>query len=215
MVNYPRVMTELETLAAAIRGRSLARYGDGELRICVGRQAISQRYHHELARELRGILKEATALACIPHMGTPNFARFWHKYNTPEFTLLYDHEQSYGSAFITRPDNAPWIDTVHYWDMVERLWLGRNVVLVHSGVKSFGDLMATALHVREVMCPARDAYDEIDRVEEEVGRPQHTVLICAGAMGTVLAERLACKGVHAIDCGHMGMFMRRFQEANK
>jgi hypothetical protein len=30
---YPRVLSEDETLDAALAGRSLARYGDGELRI--------------------------------------------------------------------------------------------------------------------------------------------------------------------------------------
>jgi hypothetical protein len=35
------------------------------------------------------------------------------------------------------------------------------------------------------------------------------VIICLGPTATVLAERLAKKGVHALDLGHIGMFMRR------
>jgi hypothetical protein len=57
---------------------------------------------------------------------------------------------------------------------------------------------------------SENSYQCIDRIEDEVGKPSGPVLICLGPTATVLAWRLARKGVHAIDLGHVGMFMRRF-----
>jgi len=77
------------------------------------------------------------------------------------------------------------------------------------------DLMKDgALLVREVWGSKRDAYSKIDDLEERIlegHRFDMPVLLCLGPTATVLAARLARKGVHAIDLGHVGMFMRRSQ----
>jgi hypothetical protein len=55
--------------------------------------------------------------------------------------------------------------------------------------------------------PQRDAYNEIDAIEAGIGTPKGTVFLCLGPCATVLAERLAVKGVHALDLGHLGRFL--------
>jgi hypothetical protein len=51
---YPEVLGERETLEAIHTGRSIARYGDGELRVALGRKCVSQEADENLARELEG-----------------------------------------------------------------------------------------------------------------------------------------------------------------
>lgn len=192
---------------------SLARFGDGELRIAVGGDCISQRQRHlTLVAELRTMLHKPRAgcLVCIPNIKsrTPK-AESWSNYNDRKFVGLYG-DFEFGSSFITRPDSAPWIDTPEYWASVHDLWRGKDVVLVVGDKKSVTTemLAGEAASVREVIGPRQNAYAEIDRIEEEIGEPPGVVIMCMGVTATVLAWRLAAKGVHALDLGHIGMFMK-------
>lgn len=209
MSAYPAVLSEDETLDAALAGRSLARYGDGELRIILGGDCVSQVRDPKLAREMADILatRNGPALPCIPNV-LASKREGWRTYLDPKFTALY-RGGPYGSSFITRPDSAPWIDRPDYWAKVHQLWDDKDVTLVLGTQRSLRPTeLPGARSVREVWGPRRDAWAEIDRIEEEVGTPSGPVLICLGPTATVLAARLAAKGVLALDLGHLGMFMR-------
>jgi hypothetical protein len=69
-------------------------------------------------------------------------------------------------------------------------------------------MLSEAASLRVVNGMRQHTYQIIDRFEEEIGKPSGPVLMCLGATATVLAERLAKKGVHALDLGHIGMFWR-------
>lgn len=210
--NHLSMVNEDDTIDLALQGMSLARFGDGELRLAIGGDAISQRERSpRLVAELQAMLKArpANCLVCIPNIdsATPK-AESWAKYAEPKFVALYG-PQVFGSSFITRPDSAPWIDRPDYWDKVEQLWRGKDVVMVLGDEKSLTpERCASAASIRVVHGPRKDAYAEIDRLEDEIGRPAGPVLMCLGVTATVLAARLAPKGVHALDLGHIGMFRR-------
>jgi hypothetical protein len=132
----------------------------------------------------------------------------WARYQTHDF-LKYFGKGPYGSAFISRPDSAPWIDTESYWASVRKLWEGRDIIFVAGSDRSLRDEdFASAYSVRKVEATRRDAYAEIDRIEEEIGLFSGPVILCLGPTATVLSARLAKKGVHALDLGHVGQFMR-------
>jgi hypothetical protein len=225
-VKYPShlsMVNEDDTIDLALQGMSLARFGDGELRLAIGADSISQRERSpQLMAELRAMLKErpANCLVCIPNIdsATPK-ADSWAKYADPKFVSLYG-QQVFGSSFITRPDSAPWIDRPDYWDKVEQLWRGKEITLVVGDEKSLTpERCASAAKIHIVQAPRKNAYTEIDRIEADVMttlrsiRPVPVpemcpVLICLGATATVLAARLSQRGVHALDLGHIGMFRR-------
>lgn len=210
---YPRVLSEHETLELAHAGVSIGRYGDGEFNHCFGKSNATQPADFNLTRELRELLlsDDSRFLPCIPNVysATP---KNWLEYAGRDVCGLL-RNRVYGSAFISRPDSAPWIDTPEYWDRVTDLWRGKDVVLAIGSRRSLVPaLLQQASSVRLVEYPSGSrgtgAYDKIDQIEEEVGRPSGPALLCLGPTGTVLAARLARKGVHGLDLGHIGMFLR-------
>lgn len=204
----PVIATEDETLAACAK-MSIARFGDGELRLAAGTACSSQRASDALRRELVKILAiDAGMMIAIPNFEATPRKDVWDKYAAPPFLPLY-RLLAYGSSFITRPDNAPWIDRPDYWEKVRSLWRNKTITLVVGDEKSLTpELMVGASRVDVVRGPRQHAYSEVDRIEEEIGTPSGTVLLCLGAAATVLAWRLNRKGVHALDVGHIGMFMK-------
>lgn len=202
-----RIWSEDETLDAALSGRSISRVGEGELKMAIaGLNLKSQVRTEKLANEIKAILTQpGPFVACLPrnYPGMPA-EPFWRKFERPLYRPFYKLDE-YGSAFITRPDVAPNIDRPDYWAKVRSLWAGKGVTLAGPGLKMLK--MPEAASVRLVQCPIVQAYAEIDRIEEEIGKPSGPVFLVIGATATVLAARLARKGVWALDMGHMGHFM--------
>lgn len=212
---YPTVQSEEDTLEAAHRGVSIARYGDGEYNHCFGKKNVSQPADPGLTKELREVLlsNDPRFLPCIPNVFSKSPKRdAWMKYTGPDILGLLA-PRIYGSSFISRPDSAPWIDTPAYWERIRDLWRDKDVVLAIGTERSLRiGMMPEAASVRVVQCPSGQkgdgAYAKIDEIEEEIGRPTGPAILCLGPTATVLAARLARKGVHALDLGHVGMFMR-------
>ena len=212
-MSYPIVMSERDTIEAAHEGRNLARYGDGELKIALGRDAKSQRGDPVLAKRLREILLGPTSrcLMCIPNIATDETPKvdFWRQYRSHAYTRLYSRGP-YGSSFVTRPDSAPWIDTPGYWKRFIDLWRDKDVVLVRGSSKSFtlADLHA-AKSVQEFIVSRQHAWVDYPYLMSELAKEKRLVILCLGATATVVAYDLAQLGVHALDLGHAGMFARR------
>jgi hypothetical protein len=217
-MKYPPIIDEQTTIETMLAGNSIARFGDGEWRCAIGGGCTSQHPDQKMAAELQACLRFTGAHFIV---GLPNpFAaqgapreESWIKYTQSQFTNLL-RKGPYHSSFITRPDNAPWIDTPEYWAKVRELWRDVDVILVVGDKKSITTEMigTEARSVREVLGPRQHAYAEIDRIEKEIlclhaAQPAR-VLICLGAAATVLAYRLARRGIHALDLGHIGMFLK-------
>ena len=208
-MKYPVVLDEQATLDRVCAGASLARYGDGEFKMAGHNAAIkSQCADATLSARLREILTDSGAcLVGIPNIqsDTPKAAH-WAKYAHYADLLA---KRPYVSSFITRPDSAPWINTPAYWAQVQSLWVDQHVTLVRGSSKSLtADDLVGAREVREILAPRQHAWAEYASLLERIGTPDR-VLICLGPTATVMAVDLCAKGVHAIDLGHIGMFLRK------
>lgn len=205
---YPTVLDELATMRLVAEGRSLARYGDGEFALCAARSIPCQSFSLTLQLRLLDLLKESgDCLIGIPNLHSPTpKTEFWQRQASASRFLA---ARRYVSAFITRPDSAPWIDTPEYWTLLESLWIGQDVTLVRGSGASLtkADLVG-ARQVREVFVPRRHAWLVYASLLARIGTPTRA-LLCVGPTATVLAADLAMKGVHAIDLGHVGMFLRK------
>lgn len=211
---YPRVLSELDTLRRVVAGESLARFGDGEFKMCRidGGSIKSEVGGLDLSARLRGILRDSgDCLVAIPdlHASGPKAERWLTFWGAAEY--LGDRE--YGSAFVSRPDSAPWIDTVDYWDLMARLWRGQAITLVRGSDKSFTKERLEADGagpVTEILAPRINAWGLYPELLAKIGRPERAIL-CLGPTATVMAVDLCAKGVHAIDLGHAGMFWKKRQ----
>lgn len=214
---YPKVVDENQTVEAVLRGKSITRFGDGEFRLAMGgEQNVSQVNHPKLRRELCEILATAQdfCLVAIPNM-SEKYPKWdsWKKY-VNKYPRLLNPSMTYYSAFISRPDSATVIDKPEYYERIESLWRGKDVVLVRGSERSLVEgrgPMLSANRVFPVICARRDAYTDIDDIEKVVvALNVNRVLLCAGAMATVLAYRLARRGFHALDLGHLGYLWRYY-----
>jgi hypothetical protein len=216
-VIYPQVLGELETLRQVVAGRSIARYGDGELKMVANVVGIkSQAPDARLSERLGQILRApGQCLVGIPNihgvinsdLSTDQKVEFWTKHL--RCAALLNPSVSYVSSFISRPDSAPWIDTVEYWALLESLWVGQDVTVVRGSGKSLApeDLVGAG-DVTDVLCRKQHAYQDYDEILSRIGTPKRA-LICLGPTATVLAYDLCRRGVHAIDLGHVAMFLRK------
>lgn len=208
-MKYPSVLGELETLKLVASGRSIARYGDGELKLASGAGGIkSQIGDPRLAVRLREILIDSgDCLVGIPNIrsDTPK-ADFWGRFMA--YGGMLGH-RTYVSSFITRPDSAPWIDTAEYWALLESLWIGQDVTIVRGSGKSLApdDLIGVGA-VTDVLCPRQHAFAEYKEILRRIGKPTRA-LLSLGPTATVLAADLSARGVHAIDLGHVALFLRK------
>ncbi len=211
MRNWPFVLDEMATLQRVLAGASIARYGDGELKMADHGVGIkSQPSDPVLSKRLKDILG-GDAGACM--VGIPNIhsktpkSEFWDKH--ARYAKMLDASRRYVSSFITRPDSAPWINTAEYWAALESLWAGLDVTLVRGSTKSLvAEDLQSARTVREIVAPRQGAWDEYASLLDRIGTPDR-VLMCLGPTATVMAVDLCAKGVHAIDLGHVGMFRRK------
>lgn len=222
-MRYPDVVDEPTTIRKALTGRSLARFGDGEIKLMFGKPCIFQEPDPRLQTMLKHCVRDVfgPCLPCIPRIASGKSPKesFWAKYRHRDVIGLYEpsRKATYGSAFISRPDSASvQIDTPDYWKLVRSLWAGKDVVLVRGSRKSLAlDLMMDAASVDLVRAPAENAFSEFDSLFERLRAEKRRVLLCLGPTATVLAWKLAQEGVHALDLGHVGMFMRKGTDNGK
>jgi hypothetical protein len=214
MNSYPTIRSEEETLRRVLAGASLARYGDGEFKHCDDQRNVSQAHDQRLSARLRDILvTSGSCMVGIPNIQaadrmTPDKAAFWRKQTGAAKWL--EASRVYGSAFVTRPDSAPWINTPDYWAQLESLWAGQDVTLVRGSQKGLTKEDLVGARVTEILCPRQHAFAEYDEILERIGKPRRAIL-CLGPTATVLAVDLCARGVHAIDLGHVALFLRKYR----
>lgn len=214
---YPtNVAGEFETLKALGKGRSLARFGDGELKMMYGSAYAREPANPKLATELFNTLNRPpkNLLVGIPTLD-PNGPKYanWIRHKE-RFERCVHGAFQYYSAFVTRPDSAPWIETDEYLSMVLALWQGKRALLLSEPdnklVKLMQETAGEFIH-REV--PSHECYRKIDHFEEmAVGLQPDVAVLSVGPTATCLASRLAGHGIQALDLGSIGGMLARLKE---
>jgi len=212
-MNYPNVIGEWETLLKVLDGKSIARYGDGEFNLVRGGNCVSQKKVPGIQTELQNILKskDENLLVAIPRLDprSPKNVN-WVKCCSHYGSYLH-HGKAYYSAFITRPDSAPWIATDTYFDGIESLWKGLDITMVYGSQRSLSvdfPPMQSAKTITVVETDYAHTYPKIDAIERQIRHAGNKrVLLMCGPTATCLAARLAGE-FHAIDLGHIGMWWR-------
>ena len=211
----PKILTPQETAEALQRGRSIARFGEGEFEyILGGRDSQFQKYDPRLADKLAGILKRGShgkLVVAIPGAaGRRHFLRYWNE-NLARVAPLLNFSAPYGDSQISR---EPGVRALHVREF-RKIWGGRRVVFI--GAPPPGDfypdscLYGNAKKHRLIATPPADAFDEYDRILKRAKKcPRGTLfVISAGFAATALAADLCAAGYQALDTGYLSINFKR------
>jgi hypothetical protein len=211
-MGWPKVHDEFETLTKLQQGFSIARFGDGEFKMMDGAGYVREPPNKKLAHELRQVMRSPHPM-CL--RGIPTFDPRSPKYSTwvkhtERFTRLLRAKGPFYSAFISRPDSAPWIRTREFALEFQKLWLGKRVAVLceinGSALRAVGERPS----VVHVICPSHKAYAQIDHFENRIVAEEVDIAILScGMTATCLAKRLAARGIQAIDFGSGGSFLAK------
>lgn len=211
-MGWPKVHDEFETLAKLQQGYSIARFGDGEFKMMDGAGYVREPPNKKLAHELRQVMRKPHPM-CL--RGIPTFDPRSPKYptwvkHTERFTKLLRAKGPFYSAFISRPDSAPWIRNREFALEFQKLWLGKRVAVLcemdGSALRAVGERPG----VVHVICPSHKAYAHIDHFENRIIAEEVDIAILScGMTATCLAKRLAARGIQAIDFGSGGSFIAK------
>ena len=207
-------------------GRSLARFGDGEMAWICGRARgyFGQENSERLSNMLINVLTSSDEKVLI---GIPNY--YGEDGNEPKFNKEYlearaahlaeyekkweeltSPERRYADAFITRVYyGRPERDAGWYFDKWKEVWNDRNVLIVEGAKTRFGvgnDLLDNARSVKRIIAPAENAFSKYDEIVQSV--KQHyqegmLILTALGPTATILAYELGICSQQAIDIGHL------------
>jgi Glycosyltransferase GT-D fold len=219
-MSYPRVADEFETVAKICKGFSIARIGDGEIKLME---------KNVYTRELTPVPKladELKALVQRPHrkclIGIPTMDENGDRYhNWKRHRARFERHfqavkgRKYYSAFITRPDcYLARLETREYYGHVIKIWNRKRTIAIVSEYDSKLLEYVRLTHLTpplHVPCPMYGAYAEIDRMQTAVRElaPDITLISC-GVTATALAHRLTVDGLQAVDLGSIGGFLLRW-----
>lgn len=221
-VPTPSVMSLQSTISHIVETRcSVARFGDGEIKLCSNIDLGFQKAAPSLCSALRTVLANGNEglLVCVPgvfgnldiymvhdrkhwkrHLSY--FRKSWYKYMS--------HEKLYGEAFISRfympyRDKSVAEEAVCLW---KKVWDGRDVLILEGEKTRLGvgnDLFDNVSSIKRILAPNVDAYSYYGELLRETKKfsVSHLVLIALGPTATVLATELCGCGYQAIDIGHI------------
>lgn len=213
---------EFATVRRLLKGKSIARFGDGELKILEGREYSREPRNASLTAEMRMVVDRPhpDCLVAIPTMDPvgPKY-RNWlrHEKRFCAHVRRGDGHRYY-SAFITRPDSAADnLESREYVELISQLWVGRErVVVVSEPCSKLLSCVQAANEVVHIECQSHGAYAEIDNLEQAVTSAAPTVaLLSCGPTATCLANRLAGRGIQGVDLGSIGGLLLRWMSPSK
>lgn len=222
MKKPPRVMSIDETMDYVIKNQpSIARFGDGEIKLTNGTDISFQKASSELTKRMREVLAadDEGFLPCIlsffdydpevndytnahwkKHMN--RYRHVWYKYTRPD---IY-----YGNSFISRfyiemEDKST---AGERFKKLKQFWEGRDIVIVEGEKSRIGignDLFDNVKSIKRILCPVSDAfekYNEILETSKKYGNSDVLFILAVGPTATVLAYDLFKCGFQALDIGH-------------
>ena len=200
---------------------SVSRYGDGEIKLVLGKNISFQPSSPQLQALLSKILIEKTPnhIVCIPNIfGSLNNYQAHDKKYWKEHLSIYrrrwyhhlDTKRVYYDAFISRC-YMPYIDkskSNYFFDLWKKIWEQKDLLIVEGEKTRLGvgnDLFHNTNSIKRILCPNTKAFTYYPRLLEEIKKyhKKHLVLLAIGPTATIIASDLAKEGYQAIDIGHI------------
>lgn len=201
---------EEETLDLILSGKSLVRYGDGEIEIIRGLSIYSgifnHRYFKELSSDLKRILNEKNKdlVVAIPHKYLIENAKdkiHW-QYSQYNYYKYLNSKISYGDAFVFREISDKTVKKL------TKFLAKKDLIFVGNSSSKLLPKNKVFSKAEFVKVPNNDSYKEFDRIYNDIlkkvskfDKKNVLVLIGCGPVANVLVDKLSKKGIQAIDHG--------------
>ena len=225
------VLNSEDTVRLIVSSRcSVSRFGDGELRLIFhymqhgnadnyGEDTFFQ-YSVALAEKLMEIYKSSLPnhLLCVPYnlkdssVNKWKTRTYWEREWLERYPMLDDLNlnRTFGDASFVRfyMDRLDIKDYQSYIVLLKKIWENQDVIIVEGERTRLGmgnNLFDNAKTIQRILCPAMDAFDKYDQIENEVKKvsKDKLLLIALGPAATILAYELHQCGYQAIDIGHI------------
>ncbi|MDA3890385.1 MAG: GT-D fold domain-containing glycosyltransferase [Salinivirgaceae bacterium] len=209
---YPEVCSVRKTFdKLANSNLSIARFGDGELLLSIGRNIKFQKANRKLRLRLVAVLNDINNPNCIIALVEYNkkhnndySKQFWFE-NISDFGKLFLNNEEYFNARITRE-----LDKEDF-HILKEIWDEKNIIFVTGKDSRFNTnhvLFNNARSKHFIYSKARNAWDEysstLNRVIKESNNIDKPIVICSlGPSATVLAYDLSKMGIRTLDLGHI------------
>ena len=219
----PKVLSISETINyIKIHNCSVARFGDGEMKLINGHPIKFQVFDELLSSSLAHILETDSnhkLLVCIPdtfaNLGEfePSARKYWRHFmahNRANWKRLLHKNIIYGNAFISRPymifkDKSK---ARNHIDCIMSIWENRHILVIEGEYSRLGvgnDLFKFASSVTRILCPNNNAWHFKNEILNHISKfsKDYIILLALGPTATVLATDLSELGYLAIDIGHI------------
>ena len=203
---HPPVLSRKESIDIIVRDNaSVARYGDGEYKLCRNKHLRFQRNSRELAARLREILycDVPNFYAAVAPLAIVTEQSVWRD--------IFVHNYQIVVKLGSQPRLNAFIRTVNCENDINQMrhiWQNRKVALItNNEVRQMVvdcDLFANASQLDFISAPSAEAFGECQSILEQAKqRPSDTLfLLSLGPTATVLAYELHLCGYQAVDIGH-------------
>lgn len=218
----PFILSIDESISYVINNHvSVARFGDGEIKLIAGKDLPFQKCEQRLQSLLIEVISSdlPNLLVCLPgtlvdlslydHQSLIHWKKhlsyyraYWYKYNIKD--------KIYGNTQMTRcyMDLKDKSSSNLFFAGLKKIWTDRDVIIIEGKQTRLGignDLFQNVKSIKRILAPNQNAfqfYDDILKVATEYSC-KYLILLALGPTATVLAYALAKKGYQAIDIGHV------------
>ena len=216
-----KILSTEECLKELKKGKSIARFSNGEFDLIIGNGLTYQKPSKKLVSRLKEILQSKQDFCMI---GIPNeinkfenlteeSEHFWieYMYKTRKMWLKYLHPDiQYCTSDLSRlyirrknHDNCE-----KYFTMIKDIWKDRNVLICETSDAKTGignDLLDECKSIKRIIYSEEDSFNKYDEILSNLKKePKDTIILTVlGATATVLAYDLAKEGYQILDIGHL------------
>ncbi len=218
----PVVASVEETIDTLCEGLfSIARFGDGEIKLVDGKDIFFQKATPFVTEKMREVLScdvDGLLIGVADIFGdrsrySEKATLYWKKHLQRYRKVWYRHlrkNKKYYNASMTRQyislkDRS---QGVEIYNRMKKIWNGKSIVFIEGEKSRLGvgnDLFSGAKSIKRILAPSTQAFSKYDEILKKAGTFEKDTLflIALGPAATALAYDLHIMGYRAIDIGHV------------
>lgn len=218
----PEVASVEETIDTIIdTGCSVARFGDGEIKLVAGKDISFQDNSDFIKRKMREVLSSdidglMIGIADVFDNGEryeDERQEYWKKHLSQYRSVWYRYlikDKKYYNASMTRQyiglRNKN--ESHDIFEHLKKIWDGKDIVIIEGEFSRLGvgnDLFDNARSIERILGPSRQAFSKYDEILTEAKKTDRNklILLALGPAATCLAYDLHKLGYQAVDIGHV------------